>query len=261
MDFAIHLYILLAFRVLIKLIGKQKNDFLKFLLTKKNYILTKLIENFIGILPFVFFLTYKKLFLYIPIFIALAITSIFFNFNRGFNFTIPTPFYKKPFEFTIGFRNTFYIFPIVYYLLYISVSVKNFNLSVFSMLMIFLVVSSYYSKLENEYFIWNYKTSPEEFIHKKIKTGLTYTTLLSSPIFIVIGINFTAEFETLLIFWLLANAYLTTIILAKYAAYPFQTDLPQWVFIGISIAFPPLLIIQIPYFYFQSRKKLNTILE
>jgi hypothetical protein len=53
---------------------------------------------------------------------------------------------------------------------------------------------------------------------------------------------------------------LTTIILAKYAAFPHQVNLPQFVILAVSVWFPPLLIAVIPFFYRQSVKRLNEIL-
>jgi hypothetical protein len=78
-----------------------------------------------------------------------------FNFSTNVNVTVLTPFSKKPFEFTAGFRKTFYVFLIAYVLTYIQVSVGNFNLGVFSVLLIGITCFSYYSKVENDYFVRN----------------------------------------------------------------------------------------------------------
>ncbi|MDB4293234.1 ABC transporter permease [Maribacter sp.] len=218
-------------------------------------------ENVLIILPFALVLIFQNAIILIPMLMVLATVLAFVNFNTTLNLTIPTPFYKRPFEFTVGFRNTFFVFPVAYVVTYISISVENFNLGIFSMLLVFLVSISYYSKLENEYYIWSFNLSPKNFLTEKIKTGLLYTAFSSLPIFIVLAIYFNSELETLLTFLTLGFAYLITIVLAKYSAYPNEMNIPQGVLIAISLIFPPILIGVIPYFYYQSKKRLNTILQ
>jgi len=260
-EFAEYFYILVAFGLLTKLTDKKRNEFLKSCFIENSFTKLRLLENFTVILPFVLFLAYQKSVVFIPILLALATILTFVNFSSTFNLTIPTPFYKKPFEFVVGFRNTFFIFPIAYFLTYISISVGNFNLGVFSMLLVFLISLSYYSKLENEYYIWSFSLSPKHFLTEKIKTGLFYTTLSILPILILLSIYFLAEIETLLTFLVLSYAYLITIILTKYSVYPNEINIPQGVLIAVSLIFPPILVGVVPYFYLQSKKRLNAILK
>ena len=260
-EFAEYFYILIALGLLSKLTDKKRNDFLKSCYTLKDYLKLRVLENLMVVLPFALFLVYQKSLVFVAILLVLTAFSAFVSFSTNFNFTIPTPFYNKPFEFTVGFRNTFYFFPIAYFLTYISISVNNFNLGVFSILLVFLVSLSYYSKLENEYYIWSFNLSPKAFLAEKIKTGLFYATLSSLPILIPLAIYFIAELETLLTFLILGYAYLITIIFAKYSVYPNEMNIPQGVLIAVSLIFPPILIGIIPYFYHQSSKRLNAILQ
>lgn len=142
-----------------------------------------------------------------------------------------------------------------------AVFADNFNLGVFALLLVFPVLLSFYSKLENEYYVWTFTDTPKGFLINKIKTGLVYLSILVIPILIVLGIFFLSETFTLFIFMLLGYVYLVTIILAKYSAYPNEMNLPQGILIGISLLFPPILIGIIPFFYLQSIKRLNDILE
>lgn len=260
-EFAEYFYILIALGLLSKLTDKKRNDFLKSCYTLKDYLKLRVLENLMVVLPFALFLVYQKSLVFVAILLVLTAFSAFVSFSTNFNFTIPTPFYNKPFEFTVGFRNTFYFFPIAYFLTYISISVNNFNLGVFSILLVFLVSLSYYSKLENEYYIWSFNLSPKAFLAEKIKTGLFYATLSSLPILIPLAMYFIAELETLLTFLILGYAYLITIIFAKYSVYPNEMNIPQGVLIAVSLIFPPILIGIIPYFYHQSSKRLNAILQ
>jgi hypothetical protein len=184
-----------------------------------------------------------------------------FNFSTYLNVTIPTPFSKNPFEFTVGVRKTFYVFPISYFLTYISVSVENFNLGVFSMLLVGITCFSYYSKIENEYFVWNYNLSSKKFLIEKTKTCLLFFSLLSLPIIITLGFSFINQIDILIVFILLCYAYLTTIIFAKYSSFPNEMNISQGILIATSFMFPPILIVFIPLFYTQSIKKLNSVLN
>jgi len=206
-------------------------------------------------------LIYQKQFIFSAILNLCIIFITLSNFSTNLYVTIPTPFNKKPFEFTVGFRKTFFIFPIAYFLTYISVSVGNFNLGVFSMLLIGLTCFSYYSKIENEYFVWNYNLSSKEFLIEKTKTCLIYFTILSLPVIITLSISFFREIDILIIFILLCYAYLTAIVLAKYSSFPNEMNMSQGILIAISFMFPPILLVFIPLFYSQSVKKLNTVLQ
>ena len=259
--FANYIYGLLALIVISKLSEPNRNDFLKSIFSKKKYRNLRIVETIIYCLPFTLFLIYKKQFIFsLLLNLALIITTLF-TFSTNINITIPTPFSKNPFEFTVGFRKTFYAFPIAYFLTYISISVGNFNLGVFSILLIGLICFSYYSKIENEYFIWNFKQSPKEFLLEKTKICLRNFTLLTLPSLIALSIFFYNEIALLIVFFILCYAYLLTIILAKYSAFPNNMHLPQGILIAMSFVFPPILFVVIPLFYSQSIKKLNTILK
>ncbi len=260
-EFANYIFGLLALSFVSKLSEPKRNDFLKSIFNKKNYRNLRLVENLIYCMPFTLFLVYKKQFVFSIILNLLVVIITLFNFNTNVNVTIPTPFSKKPFEFTVGFRKTFYVFPIAYFLTYVSISVGSFNIGVFSMLLIGIICFSYYSKIENEYFIWNFNLSPKEFLLEKTKTCLLFFTLLTLPIIIALSISFFNQIDILIVFLLLSYVYLTTIIFAKYSTFPNEMNMSQGILIAISFMFPPMLFIFIPLFYLQSIKKLNTILN
>jgi hypothetical protein len=260
-EFASYLYGFIALGFVSRLSEPKRNDFLKSIFNKRKYQKLRAIENLIISLPFLIFLVYKGMFLVAIALILLAVSITLLNFNTSLNFTIPTPFGKKPFEFTVGFRKTFFVFPIAYFLAYISIEVGNFNLGVFSMILIGIICFSYYSKLENEYFVWNFNLSSKEFLLEKIKICLVNFTLLTLPIFIALSIFFFNEVDILLLFFLLCYLYLVTIIVAKYSSFPNEMNITQGILIAVSFMFPPLLLLVIPHFYSRSIKRLNTILE
>lgn len=259
--FAEYIFGILALGFVSKLSEPKRNDFLKSVFNEKKYKILRVIENLIYCLPFTFYLVYKKEFLLSLLLNLLVIIITLFNFSTNINLTIRTPFSKKLFEFTVGFRKTFFVFPIAYLLAYISISVGNFNLGIFSMLLIGLICFSYYSKVENEYFVWSFNLSSTEFLLEKLKTCLIYFTLLSLPILIALSISYYKEIHIVITFFLLCYAYLSSIIFAKYSSFPNEMNMSQGVLIAVSFVFPPMLIINIPLFYSQSIKKLNTILN
>jgi len=260
-EFANYVYGLFALIFISKLSEPKRNDFLKSIFNTYNYKKLRIVENIIYCLPFTLFLIYKKQFVFSITLNLFVICTMLFNFSTNLNAVIPTPFSKKPFEFTVGFRKSFYVFPIAYFLTYISVSVGNFNLGIFSMLLIGIICFSYYSKIENDYFVWNYNLSPKEFLIEKTKTCLLFFTFLILPIIITLGFSFISQIDILIVFILLCYAYLITIIFAKYSSFPNDMSISQGILIGLSLVFPPILILFIPLFYSQSIKKLNAILN
>lgn len=260
-EFANYIFGIIALFFVMKLSEPKRNDFLKSVFSEKKYRNLRIIENLIYCLPFTLFIIYKKEFLITGLLNILVIIITIFNFSTNYNLTIPTPFSKKPFEFTVGFRKTFIVFPIAYFLTYISISVGNFNLGIFSLLLIGMICFSYYSKVENEYFVWNYNLSSKEFLIEKTKTCLFYFSLLSLPILISMTFYFFNELDILIVFFLICCAYLTTIIFAKYSSFPNEMNISQSILIVTSFLFPPILFIFIPLFYSQSIKKLKTVLN
>lgn len=260
-EYAEYFYGLIAISFISKLSGKRRNDFLKTILVLKDYRKLRMIENLIISFPFFLFLLFQQSFLVALLLISLSILMSVFNFDNSLNYSIPTPFSKRPYEFSVGFRNTFYIFPIAYFITFQAIHVENFNLGVFSMLLIVILVLSYYSKPEKELFVWAYNLSSRDFLINKIKIGLLYYTFLNLPVAISLIEFFPDQVTVLVLILLLSYVYIITIILAKYSAYPNEMNIPEGIIIVISLIFPPLLLGIIPFFYIKSIKQLKPLLE
>ena len=260
-EFAEYFYGLISISFLPKLSEKKRNDFLKTAFSISNYSKLRIMENLIIVFPFLIFLLYQQSFLVTIILLFISPLMFILNFDNNFNFTIPTPFSKKPFEFPVGFRNTFFLFPFAYFLAYQSILADNFNLGIASMLLITVVVMSYYSKPENEYFIWSFNLTSKDFLIKKIMIGFLFFSFLILPVILSLIIFYPNETLTLLAFILLSYTYIITIILAKYSTYPNEINVPEVVLLSVSIIFPPVLLGIIPFFYTKSIKQLNLILD
>jgi len=238
------------------------------------------LENLIIALPFVIFLIYKQKF-YLTIFlVSINVLLALSKFKISYSITIPTPFYKKPFEFTVGFRNTFFLFFIAYGFSIIAVTVDNFNLGIFALMLIFLTVSAYYLKPENEYFVWSFSLTPAKFLIEKIKIAFLFTFYLSFPVLILLGIfnfenqdalfqitylgKYTFDYENiaaLLLVSFVGFLLLTTVILAKYSVYPKEIGLLEAMMTMWCFMFPPLVIVVIPFFAGKSINKLKFFLR
>jgi hypothetical protein len=258
--FAGYVYILAGLSILPALGETRRNNFLKTCFTENAYYQVRIIENTVVIFPFVLFLIIKMMILQATVLFLTASLSALITYSAKTNYTIPTPFGKKPFEFTVGFRNTFIVILLAYFLLVMSAITGNFNLGIASLILLFLVFATFYLNPEDEFYVWIFKSKPVEFLMGKIKTASLYSTFLSLPLVITLGIIFPENAGNISGFLVLGYIYLATVILAKYSSFPRQISLPQFIVLVLTVWFPPLLLAVIPFFFAQSVKRLNVIL-
>jgi len=259
--YAPYIYILITIGIISKLNSANRNDFLKVCFSTKKYFQLRMIENMILTFPFVLFLIYKSEYLCALILPILSELIALVNIDNKLNFTIPTPFFKYPFEFTVGFRNTFFVFAFVYFLTFMAIYVGNFNLGFFTILVVFITCMSFYSKPERAYYVWIFSLNPKSFLFRKIMIALLFSTILSLPILLSMSIFFPDKIWILLIFQGIGYIYLTTVILAKYADFPEEINFSQGVLFFLGLVFPPFILVIIPLFYSQSVYSLNKILK
>lgn len=260
-EIALYLYPFLGFSLLFKLSTKDRNDFLQLSFSAKKYKQVRVLENSLLIFPFVIFLSYKAAFLIGLATYVVAICLSFVKIEVNTNFTIPTPFKKYPFEFTEGFRKNFFVFPLAYLLLFMGIKVNNFNLAIFSLLMVFGMSLSYYSNTEKAYFVWMFKLSPKEFLCMKIKTAFRHVSFLTLPMLIALGYFFIDNIAVIVGFQLIGYVYLAGFILAKYSVFPKEISFPVSLEYFISFIFPPFLFLTFGNFYKKAIEQLKTFLD
>ena len=260
-EYAEYIYIVVALSLLLKFSETDRNRFLKSSFNVNDYYKMRITENVLLALPFAAFLLAKTFFLPAALLMITCVFLVIVNFKSTLNFTIPTPFSKKPFEFIAGFRNTFYIIIFALFLIFMAITADNFNLGIFALILILLIFMTYYANLENEYYVWIYSLSPNEFLFHKIKIAIMNSTILCLPVIASLGIFFPGNIGVIAGFQCLGYLYLITVILAKYSDFPNKMNLPQVLVIAFSISFPPLLLGVIPFFYFKSITRLKEILE
>jgi hypothetical protein len=259
--YAGYIYLVLASGLINNLGNRKRNEFLKNCFSVVMYKRIRAIENLLMATPFFIFLLYKKLFvLAIAVYAIAAGLSLLNKLNRG-NVTIPTPFYKKPFEFTVGFRKTFWIFLLAYILTIIAINQNNFYLAVFALMITFFVCIGFYAKPETVFYVWIYSDDTTAFLLKKVKTAIAYSFFLSMPILIFLFIFFPENALIILIAEAVGIFLVITSLLGKYAYFPSEVNLIPGFFIALSIVLPPLLLVILPYFYFKSKKNISSILK
>lgn len=259
--YANYILILLCLYFELKLSEKNRNDFLlsTFGNNKKNKI--RIIENLILCLPFAIVLAYKQAYSDALILLISSTLIATFSFKLNLHITIPTPFSRNPFEFSVGFRKSFFIILTGYTLTVIAITADNLNLGIFSMMLIFLTVLNYYTKPEHEYYVWVHAKRPQEFLKNKIRIASKYGGLLTAPQFICLLSCYPQDYKAITLFFLIGVFFLWMIILAKYAAYPNEINIPEGIIIAMCIFFPPLLLAVIPFFYQKSINKLKILLH
>ncbi|WP_075344515.1 hypothetical protein [Tenacibaculum agarivorans] len=260
-SYASYVYLFIAISVIIKLGERKRNDFLKLSFTQKKYASIRALENVLLATPFALYLIYEKEYWYIVYLYLVGLLLSKFTLDLSTSYTIPTPFGKKPFEFSLGFRNTFFLYPIIYFLTYKSIEVKNFNLGIFSLLLLFVLLISYYTKIENRYFVWMFKYTPKTFLIEKIKTGVIYALFSSAPIVVSLGVFFYDYIGIIIVVQLLCFLYLIQAIIAKYCDFPMQITLPNSMIFGMSMSFLPLALLTFRYFYRKSIQNLTSVLN
>lgn len=259
--FAVYIYPGIALTFLLKLSEGKRNNFLKNLFSLKHFYKLRVIENGLIVLPFILFLLYKNCFKTSMVLLLLTIAFAFFDIFKTFSITLPTPFYKKPFEFIAGFRKSFIVILLSYTLTIIGIRYQNFNLAISSLVLIFGTCFSFYAQPETPFYVWIFNVNANGFLFNKIKTATYFSAILCIPATILLMVFFTANFYWIIGVQIIGFVYLGAIVIAKYANYPNAINLPQGLLLTISLLFPPLLAGVIPFFYLQSAKRLKEILE
>ncbi len=256
-------YVFVALYMLLQVnLGNQKRiDFLKTVFTSRKFRRIRLLENALMALPFMIeFIVYQK-------WIALAslgLTTILLaliNVKISHQKTLPTPFSKRPFEFSVGFRSAFLLLIACYILMGIGLYVDNFNLGMFSILALFVVCMGFYTQPEEEFYVWIHHHSTSTFLFSKVKTALMNASLLSAPLVLILLGFYPMNGGYIALFVLITFVFMIAVVLAKYAAYPNEIQLIQVFFLGISIPAPFLLLLFIPLFYNQATNRLKSYLK
>lgn len=256
-----YFYLLIFITLSLKLSETRRTEFLKFTYKDNYFKRIRLLENLLLALPFFVFLLFKMEFIVALSLLLIASLNSIIQIKTIGHFTTPTPFSRKPFEFLVGFRKSIFIFPLIYALTGIAIYIGNFNLAIFSLLLVFVVILNFFSQPEEDYFVWIFNQKPKHFLFSKMRISLVYSTVLMLPSFSILMLVYYNDFLIISGFLLIAYLLVITVIVAKYSAFPKEMSIVQGFLFVISLFFPPLLLFVIPYFFNQAVKQLNSYLK
>jgi hypothetical protein len=259
-EYANYIYLAISLILTQRLSEVNRTTFLKICFIKNDFIKLRLIENLTSSIPFFIFFIFKSQFIFAIILLILSSLLSFISLENKSNFTLPTPFKKTPFEFTMGFRKSILVLLFAYLLGIISIRVNNFNLGAFSVAVTLLIYISFYSIVENEFYVWVYSSKPKEFVLLKIKSIVLNSILLSIPLIILLALFFPSKILALCVILALGILINIILVLAKYSVYPQRLNIQLSLLIAMSFLLFPTLLITIPYLYKKTINNLKVIL-
>jgi hypothetical protein len=259
-QYASWIYIAIATAVLVQLCGSTRLRFLQQVFDRSTYWRIRLLENILVIVPFMLFLLYRREVWFAGSLPAVAIAALPFRIGVAGTAVLPTPFFRHPFEFIVGFRSSFGVVLITYILLVVGVYVGNGNLSLATLPLMVFVCANYYAWSEPMLYVWVYRLAPQSFLGMKVKAAFRHLTLMLLPMVLAIGSFFPDYWRLVLAVSVAGYGYLALAVLAKYAAFPRGIGIPQGILMALSFVFPPLLLVSLPYFFRKAKNNIALIL-
>ena len=260
-EYAPYIIVIVCVMFQMMLCDKDRADFLLSIFGDKGKTKVRIAENLIVALPFVITLGITGHFVFLGCTIILSVAMALIVSRQNLSFVIPTPFSKRPFEFSTGFRRTFGYFLLAYALTAIAASVGNLNLGLFSMGVVGLLTLTFYAKPEPEYYVWIYAKTPSAFLWTKLLTAAKNTSLMIAPSAVLLLVAFWSDFRLGLIVWILALLPTMCGVVIKYATFPDEAGIVEAFLLLGSIMFPPLALVIIPYYYMRSVNQLKRYLN
>lgn len=260
-SFASYVYALLALGFSSLLSEAGRTGFLKQHFSKQEFLIIRCVENIAVVLPFIIGLLFYREWLLASGILIISAALSYTSIERNLNIVIPTPFYKYPFEFTVGFRKNYPVIILAVFLMIMAVIYDNANLGLFAVALVLLVCLMFYMQSEPVYLVWIHALTPLQFLLHKVGLALLYATLLCLPFAAVMLIFFMAYGGYLALVYILGMLYLATAVLGKYAFFPAPMNIPQGLLMAFSFSFPPILLFLLPYFYKRSVRQLKPVLQ
>ena len=255
------LIVLVALITIRASVNPQRDDFLKNSYNLQQFRKIKLLETSLLLLPFILVLLFKGFYMLALLLIPKAILVSFFPGGKNQGRTIPTPFSKKPFEFSRGFRKNLPGIVLAIFICSMGIIYKNQNLSFFALILTLFFCINFYSELELPYFIWIHNIRPEKFLKMKIKTALQQAVLLITPVLLLLLIFYTKEWLAIVVIVCWGLLFQALLIITKYARTPETMNLADAIFLGACLLFPPLMLFFIPLYYKKSTHQLEVLLK
>lgn len=211
--------------------------------------------------PFLLILLLKNQIIPAALMMGLSIPMAFGQGIKASLGTIPSPFSRRPFEFTAGFRQSFWVWILSALILIIAIYVENENLGLFAIALPFLAIISYYSRPEEKEFVWIHGMSPRKFLLHKAAICFRYSFGSTVLLALIHLMAFPAQAH------LAAGVFISGLLisqvamLSKYAVFPSSFNLLQGITVTMTFFFPPLSLLIIPMLYLRSIRSLKHLLQ
>lgn len=254
-------YMFIALQVVSIWSDPAYNDFQKTTYCRSDYYSIRLIENILTSLPFALFLCFSAYYYSAIGLLVVSALMALFSFKIKWQVVLPTPFFKHPFEFVAGFRISFFLVLLGYYLTFISIYHANFGIGLFVLFATGILCALYHSYVEDAQYVWIFSCHARKFLQYKLITGWAYTTLLSSPVLLALSWANPDKLSHLLLTHCVSLAFVSAGVLSKYASFPHDISLRDGLLLMFSIMFPPLLLFSLPYYYLSAMRQLKEILQ
>lgn len=255
-----YLLIIVNFQYLFYLSDFKRNDFLKTIFPINAYYKIRILENILISFGTFILLIVNNHYMLALLLLGCCILFMFTSTTSVWKRSIPTPFTKKPFEFIIGFRQTWLLLVLFYAVGIIAVTADNPNLILFCLFCTCLCCMFYYQTPEPVLIHWNQNRKASNFLRYKIGRGIIQLTLLLVPLLLLFGIGYPDQLYQACIVWLLGLILITFIITLKYAVFPRTMNVTEATIVGLCVIFYPLILAVIPYYYFKALHNLKNLL-
>lgn len=259
--YANYIYVAVGFALTYAFVSSEHIKFIKQHFSRVNYYKIIVFNNLLKVTPFAMFLVYKMYFIESLSLYLLAFFVSFTNKKSKISIIIPTPFGRRPPDFVIGFRKTFWLFLLIYGLTFVTVYRDNFNLGIFSLVSVFFVCCSYYLKPDVEFYVWVHAMNSKEFLKHKILIAFQNSFILALPIFIVLSIFYLDQVHITLFFLCIGFLYMMMFLLMRYSFRNEGMEMFQGIIGVLCLLFPPIMLITIPYFYNKAINNLDLLLK
>lgn len=228
--------------------------------SKKSIYLLAFFETLVCAIPFIALLLSNQFYLESLLLVPLLFSVSFLKVPDIIMPKIPTPFYRRPFEFVVGFRKSFPLIIVFYAMVVISLLVLNLNLGLVSVLLIYLVIAGYYGNVEPAFLVWTYAFPPTHFLTFKAKTALLYSFLMVLPASLAMMVVFPSKWYLILAFYCFGVLLPIASLLNKYVSFPRKAEYINAIFIGSCMVFPPIFLFIIPYLSSKASENLKEYL-
>lgn len=237
--------------------NRQRNHTIRKAFPSNTFYQLRWVENLILAAPFVAYTLVEWEPGATLIVIGLATLLSRFSLANPFQFPIPTPFSRWPFEFPIGFRKTLWALPTAIFLMAMAFYADNFNLGIFALALVFLICAGFYQRPEPLTYIWNYNLNPAAFLNAKLKTGLVLSAVVTLPFLVALIVLHPPYWWGILIGEAIALLLVAVNLLGKYAYYPSEFNILQALIFGASLFFPPVMLVSLPALYQKAKSNLQ----